>query len=92
MTTENVLLLIDESVLMLLSLAGQLTTCKEHVQAASVELSKATRIELPIALQEHDPDPTGRHKMSDQRRLDTAFEEYRKRLDVKLREVFKGLA
>lgn len=47
------------------------------------------RLALPNAIAAYDPDPAGGHKMSDQRRLDTAFEEYNKRLDSQLRKVLQ---
>ena len=46
-------------------------------------------IVLPIKLQEFDPDPTGTHEMSDQRRLDSAFEQYTISLDTKIRNFLK---
>lgn len=68
-----------------------------HVQAQLNELAfwknkvvtAQARIVLPNILAPYDPDPIGAHKMSDQRRLDTAFQEYQSDLETCLRRVLK---
>ena len=47
------------------------------------------RIMLPTKIAEYDPDPAGCHGMSDQRRLDTAFEGFMVNFEKRLKDFMK---
>lgn len=83
MLTKQQLKVLDEVLLQSSSACQSIHSYVEGLR------SSQQPIILPIKLQEFDPDPTGTHEMSDQRRLDTAFEQYTRHCDTKIRNFFK---